>query len=710
MKFKFPIIFKVLLLGTAVALLASTFSVVFSYYNLLNNSKAKLIESLDNSLDSFKYLFGTGEEAGSNVTDLIEVKKYVLDNYEPVRDKTINDYDTFEEYEEEFKNHFFYIFPPKNAVIGSQEFLHFSSIYTQLKYTLVENELASGGTAAYIAYEDEDLGRLIFLCDSRMQHRDDNEVFYHLPGSHYDIKDGDELMDDSAGRYQGYYLNGYTTKFYPITDAINGTNEVIAYYFIEYDTKVIEQQVLETINKEIIIVSISAAAMILIYTLVAYFFFVKNINKLSTKANKISYKLKHNEELVPESYEIKGHDEIKILGDSIVLMEKELINYVDIIKKEASEKERANAELSVASKIQLEALPDKFYIDDKLILEAFIKPAKEVGGDFYDYFYLDEDRLAFVISDVSGKGVPAALFMMKSKELIKSKLISGLGLKEAIKEANNELVKNNEENLFVTSFIGIINFKTNEMHYINAGHERPYIIRNKEIIKLDGICNFVLGGLKDLEYLDESCEFKKGDSIFLFTDGLNESINVSKEEFNYPRIEEILKKQLNNNLINVMNDNLAKFVGEEEQFDDITELLITFNKDLHLQYNQKDYSIIEDSIDKIFNYYNNLSPDVLSKIGIIIDELLNNLISYEKRDDLTINIDFISHENDIQIRISCNGGDYDITKNLNNKYITKYSDNITPGGFGIKLMKEFSKELKYEYKDNCSIVTITLEI
>ena len=273
-----------------------------------------------------------------------------------------------------------------------------------------------------------------------------------------------------------------------------------------------------------------------------------------------------------------------------------------------------------------------------MTIRSFIKSAKEVGGDFYDYFYLDDHRLAIIISDVSGKGIPASLFMMKAKELIKSSVQSYTNLNDAINAVNNMLAKNNNELLFITSFIGIIDFAKNEIKYINAGHEKPYIVSKDKVIKLDGTSNIVLGVEEGYIFKEESHKFNKGDYLMMFTDGLNESINHNNEEFGYERIINTIKDTSMlplDEVINRLNNNLEAFIEGKEQFDDVTILLIK-NKEneLKLHYNKKDYSVITDVVDKFNIEFSFLNEKTKSSAGIILDEILNNFISYDKKVDL----------------------------------------------------------------------------
>ena len=319
-----------------------------------------------------------------------------------------------------------------------------------------------------------------------------------------------------------------------------------------------------------------------------------------------------------------------------------------------------------------------------------------------------------LVSDVSGKGIPASLFMMKGKELIKSALLSDNSLAATVNSVNNSLARNNKELLFITSFIGVIDLKKKEIRYVNAGHEKPYIVSKSGVIKLDGESNVMLGVEEGFNFKEESHKFNKGDYLFMFTDGLNESINHTNEEFGYSRIEESLEGTSElplDELLKKINDKLDEFTKGNEQFDDVT-ILVVKNRDgeLKLHYEKKEYEIIPEIVDKFEETFSFLKVDTKSAVGIIIDEIVNNYISYEEREDLVIDVHFFIRNKELILQISSNGGDYDPFANNQEKYLEEFSLDLPEGGFGVSIVKDLSKSQKYEYKNGRSIIEITLDI
>ena len=711
----FPILLKVILLGIITSFIASTIAIIVNYNHMINRAMKDLDESANDALEYAYRFYDNEAEDNVHLAAFKYVRDYVLKSYvdnEPVKEAELSNFSTFKDFEQQFTQVYPYFYA--DGMFMTLDYPDFRTNYNTINQILLNASFYSGQVSYYAIKDPNDANRFVFLCDSRLSTSKLKNVFYHCPGSHYDIKDSDQIFDIGHDDVHGYKLNKYNTRFVEIKATNDETNEyeVIGYTFVEYETTTVIDSYRPILINEILILSASSLAVIILYAIISYFLFVKNINKLNKAATEIASNLESNKPFEVIKSKVSSHDEMKNLSDSFEAMENQLVNYIEIIKTDAREKEKINAELEVASKIQLESLPKATFDNSQVSIRTFIKPAKEVGGDFYDYFYINEDELAIIISDVSGKGIPASLFMMKSKELIKSKLLNGLDLATATKEANDVLCENNDASLFVTSFIGVINFAKAEIRYVNAGHEKPYIISKNKVIKLDGISNFVLGGVEDLTFVEEKHAFHKGDMIFMFTDGLNESINDKEEEFSYQRIEETLSNSSNGHLdgyIEKMKEELANFVGQQEAFDDVTMVVARFNNDsLSLSYDKKDMSIIEDAVDTFNDHFSYIDEEKRSKVGIILDELLNNLVAYEEREDLVIDIKFSLKGEDLKITIISNGHDYNPFASNKEKYLEGFSHNIEEGGFGVTLVETLSKNIKYEYKNNHSHVEIEL--
>ncbi len=705
----FPILLKVILLGIIASFIAGTVAVVVSYNNAISKAKEDLKADGISALEYANKYYAL--ESNTCKTDsFIQVQNYVTSRYDLVKDEEPKNYPSFADYESRFSAAYRYFYP--KGLPGSQDYFNFKASYSDINDVLLNTSFYASQYTFYAMKDPNDSNRFIFICDSRMGTSIGKNIFYFCPGSHYDCKPNDQIYDIGHDYIKGYKLRSYETKFIEIKSNYSGEVETIGYLFVAYETSRVFREYAPILRSEILILLGSGLAVIVLYAILSYFMFVRNINKLNKAAVGVSDQLKSNKPFKTIKPNIKSHDEIQTLEGSFILMQDQIVNYVNIIKKDAQDKEKINAELEIASKIQLEALPKATFDDQQASIRTYIKPAKEVGGDFYDYFYLDDHRLAVLISDVSGKGIPASLFMMKGKELIKSAVQSYKDFVDAINSVNNMLTKNNNELLFITSFIGVIDFEKNEITYINAGHEKPYIVSNNKVIKLEGESNVVLGVEEGYEFKKESHKFNKGDYLLMFTDGLNESINKDEEQFGYQRIEETIKGTSELGLeevIKKLNDNLNSFTGNKEQFDDITMVLIK-NKEtkLDLHYEKKDYEIINDIVDKFNDAFSYLEEKTRASVGIIIDELVNNLVSYEKREDLVIDIHFEYLKGEVRLVITSNGEDYDPFNNHKEKFLDKFRSEIAPGGFGLTIVKNLTKSHKYSYKDGHSIIELVL--
>jgi len=247
------------------------------------------------------------------------------------------------------------------------------------------------------------------------------------------------------------------------------------------------------------------------------------------------------------------------------------------------EKQRIEESLKLAADIQMGMLPSTFpAFPERNDFELFagIVPAKEVGGDFYDFFLIDKKHLCFVIGDVSGKGIPAALFMALTKTQIKASSSRRRTPGDVLYRANNDLCHENESGMFCTLFYGIMNMETGEVTYANAGHNPPYIInKNSEPVQIESTGGIALGVMEEMEFESATFTASKGDSIFLYTDGVNEAMNEADEEYSYERLEDYLKENSTGSITDMVNKNLEsvkEFAGAAPQSDDITVLALRY--------------------------------------------------------------------------------------------------------------------------------------
>lgn len=367
--------------------------------------------------------------------------------------------------------------------------------------------------------------------------------------------------------------DNYYVGFQPII--CNGrTMAVVA---VVYNWNNLRQTIITSVTRTILI---SIAAMLLVLAVVHIVIYRRSIKPV-TELQKIvrDYsESKDSEAAAAKTAEINEKNEIGILSDDIAKLAKEMDRYNRENIRLTGEKERVAAELELATKIQAGQLPTDFPESEHFELFASMTPAKEVGGDFYDFFHVDEDHLALVIADVSGKGIPAALFMMKSMMLINNFTMSGLSPKEVMEKANKALCRNNEQHMFVTVWLGILEISTGRIIYSNAGHECPIIRQpDGQFDMRREKHDIVLGGFPKKKYKESEFTLEKGGTLFVYTDGVPEATNADNNMFGLERITEVLNRTPDadpQQLLTSVHGAVDGFVGDAEQFDDLTMLCI----------------------------------------------------------------------------------------------------------------------------------------
>ncbi|MBP5605885.1 MAG: SpoIIE family protein phosphatase, partial [Ruminiclostridium sp.] len=294
-------------------------------------------------------------------------------------------------------------------------------------------------------------------------------------------------------------------------------------------------------------------------------------------------KEKDTKKTVSALSDIKPDNEIQTLAETFSYMTTELEKYIDEIRSVTAEKERIGAELDMAAKIQSSQLPTTFPAfpeRPEFDIYASMDPAKEVGGDFYDFFLIDEDHLALVIADVSGKGVPAALFMMASKILISNYSLYGKTPSNILNAVNERICERNEDNMFVTVWLGILEISSGKLTCCNAGHEYPVIKKaGGKFELLQDKHGLFVGAMAGVKYKDYEIQLEKGDTVFVYTDGVPEATNAELQLFGTERLADALNSAPEaalSDLLQTVRGKVDDFVGEAPQFDDLTMLALRY--------------------------------------------------------------------------------------------------------------------------------------
>ena len=398
---------------------------------------------------------------------------------------------------------------------------------------------------------------------------------------------------------------------------------------------------------------------------------------------------------------------------------------MEFLLAEASQ--RMEDELNIGKEIQMSMLPlifPAFPDHSEFNIFALLESAREVGGDFYDFYFIEENKFLFTIADVSGKGVPSALFMAVAKTLIKSRANEDDSPASIITFVNDELSRDNKTSMFVTLFLCIIDLSTGELKYTNAGHNPPYLKRvNGEIETLNTLHGPVVGAVEDFVYKENSLIMHANDVLLLFTDGVNEAMNIKSELFNNEPIIESLNnfkgKALADDVKGLYNS-VKAFEGEAEQADDITILAFEYLEPLlkDIIYT-KEITINNElaEIDRINEIFNALCeqykiPGVIyRKFNIAFDELINNIVSYGYNDDNEheINIRIIITEEQLQVSLEDDGiafnplksGDPDINASIEDREI---------GGLGIHMVKKLMDNVSYKRYPKKNLTTLYKKI
>ena len=382
-------------------------------------------------------------------------------------------------------------------------------------------------------------------------------------------------------------------------------------------------------------------------------------------------------------------------------------------------------ELGVARKIQANMLPNNFpYLPERteFDLYASMSPAKDVGGDFYDFFMVDDTHLAMVIADVSGKGIPAALFMMASKILVKNTVMSGKSTGEALASVNNQVCSNNQEEMFVTIWLGILNLDDGTLVTANAGHEYPIIKKpdgDFEVRKTKH--SFVIGGMSGIKYKETTTTLEPGTKLFVYTDGVPEAENVDEEQYGLDRFISVLNKNKDaepQKLLEAVTEDVGIYAEGQPQFDDLTMLCIHYKgkeepdmKEITIDAAVENIEVVTDFISYELEQMN-CPAKASTQIMIAIDEIFGNIARYAytpdigkatvrlsvEKDPLSVIIVFIDH-----------GKPFNPLEHADpNVHATVQERKV--GGLGIFLVKKTMNMVEYDYKDGKNILTIKKNI
>jgi sigma-B regulation protein RsbU (phosphoserine phosphatase) len=420
----------------------------------------------------------------------------------------------------------------------------------------------------------------------------------------------------------------------------------------------------------------------------------------------------------------KGRDELlaEIRSKNVELQES-----LDNLRRTRTAKERMESELNIGREIQMSMLPltfPAFPHRDDFDVHAALHPAREVGGDFYDLFLIDDNQFCFCVGDVSGKGVPAALFMAVTKTLIKSRAANDLSPASILSHVNTELAQRNESCMFVTVFLAILDVRRGELTYSNAGHNPPYLKRSSgELVRIDQRHGPIIGAAEGLAYKQDRVTLSAGDILFLYTDGVTEAMNADNQLYTEDRLKRLLAARSFSSVeeaIRVSTDDVWAFQGDAEQADDVTVLSVVYagrteeldshRLELKIANRLEEIKRVSDGINA-FAERHGLDAKTRRQLNVVFDELLNNTISYGYEDE---------DEHLIELAIVLSGGRLYATISDDGRPFNPFDSGAPDtdlsvedrpiGGLGVHLVRNVMDRVSYERRGANNVVLLEMQL
>ena len=457
-------------------------------------------------------------------------------------------------------------------------------------------------------------------------------------------------------------------------------------------------------------VLIFAALFLLLYLLIKKII-INNLRVINSKLAQISGGN------LDVKVDVRANEEFASLSDDINSTVATLKRYI------AEAAARIDKELEYAKQIQLSALPTNFpEVEDYKIFAQMIA-AKEVGGDFYDFYKLNDNTVAFLVADVSGKGIPAAMFMMTAKTIIKDLAESGMSVNDIFTKANQKLCENNESGMFVTAWMGILDIPTGKLTFANAGHNPPLLKRSDGSFEyLKTRAGFVLAGMEGVRYRVNEITLNAGDRIFLYTDGVTEATNENNELYGEDRLLSFMNKSLEldqTKLLPKLKKDIDKFVGKAPQFDDITMLMFDYKlKKGETYVESRTFPAKTESLTDVLAFTEQIlekyqcSMKIQTAICVAIEEVFVNVAHYaygEAEGDVKFDITFDKDTRTATFRMADKGVPFDPLKKPEPD-ITLSAEEREIGGLGIFITKKTMDQVNYAYENGENILTMIKKI
>lgn len=411
-----------------------------------------------------------------------------------------------------------------------------------------------------------------------------------------------------------------------------------------------------------------------------------------------------------ERIRIKGEDEFAQMADTFYQMTEEIDQYIKNINALTEEKHRREAEMNIAGKIQKGLLPGESFQAQGIQLKAVMIPAQDVGGDFYDYFCLDNDLFCTVIADVSGKGISAALFMASAVTVVRQYAKLGYSPSEILFYTNNTLCCSNPEQMFLTLFVGIYDSRTRRFTYANAGHNPPYLISDR-LKKLEDSKGMAIGIFEDEAYGEREVKLKEGDAVFLYTDGVSEAVGRDKTFFGLDRLEQILDRRDQEQCVDAVLEGVKEFAQDTPQSDDITMLAFCPLPGFRLCVTAEQENL--DAVQRFIVENGQFSRSLRKKLCLAVEEIFVNICSYGYENAGSENASgqekgkveiFMRISDQILVEFRDRGKAFDPLENMVD--VENYDIDTQVGGLGRLLAFDMAEQVHYEYSNGSNILIL----
>ena len=555
------------------------------------------------------------------------------------------------------------------------------------------------GTSGFVAVLDENLNMVI----------DDDYSGKHI--STIGIKPPEEMLqgEDSSALYYADVVDGKSDV---------STEYMYVFKFVEGYCLIAAMPVSEAMFMRDASMLTSIFMQVIIFTTLFVFIYILIKRVIINNMKKVNDTLARiTQGDLNVTVDVRSNTEFSSLSDDINSTVTTLKRYI------AEAAARIDKELEYAKQIQLSALPTNFPKDEDYNIYAQMIAAKEVGGDFYDFYKLNDTTVAFLAADVSGKGIPAAMFMMTAKTIIKDLAESGMAVNDIFTKANEKLCENNESGMFVTAWMGILDLTTGNLQFANAGHNPPVLKRRDGSFEyLKTRAGFVLAGMEGVRYRVGELTLYPGDRLFLYTDGVPEATNADNKLYGEDRLLSFMNQNATieaTAFLPALKANIDEFVGEAPQFDDITMLMFDYKpKQGGVQMINKTFPAKVEALSDVLGFVDETLESyecpmkTQTAVCVAIEEVFVNVAHYaygEGEGDMTLGIGFDAESREITFRMTDKGTPFDPLKKPDPD-ITLPAEDREIGGLGIFITKKTMDTVTYAYENGENILTMIKKI